>query len=214
MRAMRLRGREDIEERPGEPGTPRALGGRSPHVLTGVVPALALLSCALAQGGVILAPGGVSSEETAAPQWAGHLQAVQAALDRRNIGAAVQEWHQGYAAALRGRTWHGLIEVGDAYLRIAEIGALPGSAKPVARLLYLEALVQAKSQGSPEGALRAAAAFDRLGDRVVVEQCMRVAEASARRLRDVNALQQVAAARKRLVLRVSGPPDATRIGGR
>ena len=168
--------------------------------------ALSLLTCALA-------PDRVGGEEPPPSRWAGHLQAVDAALDRRDISAAVHEWHQGYAAALRIRTWHGLIEIGDAYLRIAEVAAFRGSAKPVARHLYLEALVQAKSQRSPEGALRAAAAFDRLGDRGVVEQCVRVAEASARWLRDAKALHQVADARERLSLQAIGPRDAERIDG-
>lgn len=144
----------------------------------------------------------VSGEEAAAARWAGHLEASVAALERGDVRAALQEWYLGYAMALRSRAWRGLIEAGDTYLRIAEVGGLHGSAKPMARQLYLEALVQAKSQRSPEGALRAAAAFDRLGDRVVVERCVRVAEISALGLGDANALRQVAEARRRLALDV------------
>src|SRR5262245_12545537 len=162
------------------------------------VPALVLLS-------YVLSASRVSGEELTPARWAAHLEAVGTALERGDVGAALREWYLGYAAALRTRTWLGLIEVGDAYLKIAEVGALPGSSKPVARHVYLEALVQAKSQRSPEGALRAAAAFERLGDRVVVEQCVRVAEASARRLGDAQALRQVASARRRLALQVEPP---------
>jgi hypothetical protein len=135
--------------------------------------------------------------------WVVHLQIADAALSRGDLGEAAHEWHQGFAAALRSRTWLGLLEVGDAYLRFAEAGAFPGSAKPMARSLYLEALVQAKSQHSPEGALRVAAAFDRLGDRSVVEQCVMVAESAARRRRDSHALHEVAVARERLALQIA-----------
>ena len=166
--------------------------------LRGSLPALALLSCALG-------PGGAGGEEAVPSRWAVHLEALGAALDRGDVAVAVREWYLGYAAALRTRTWLGLIEVGDAYLRIAEATAFTASSKPMARQVYLEALVQAKSQRSPEGALRAAEAFDRLGDRAVVEQCVRVAEDSARRLRNVSALHQVATARRRLTLQV--PPE-------
>lgn len=173
-----------------------------------VAPALALLSCAL---GSARAYG---ADEPAVPRWAAHLEAVGKALDRGDVSAALQEWRLGYAAALRSRTWLGLIEVGDAVLRIAEAGGLRGSAKPVARHLYLEALVQAKSRRSPEGALRAAAGFDRLGDRVVVEQCVRVAETAARRLGDADALHRVATVRRRLAHHPDQPPDLTRMGDR
>jgi len=161
--------------------------------------ALRRATAGLALLGCVLAPGWVNALEPAA-SWAHHLQTVDLALARGDISAAVQEWHQGFAAALRGRTWLGLVEVGDAYLRIAEVGGFRGSAKPMARHLYLEALVQAKSQRSPEGALRVAAAFARLGDRGVVEQCVRVAESAARRQRDAHAMHEVAAARERLAL--------------
>lgn len=163
---------------------------------------LALLGC-------VLAPSVVSALEPAAA-WANHLQTVDAALARGDIGMALQEWHQGFAAALRSRTWLGLVEAGDAYLRIAEVGAFRGSAKPMARHLYLEALVHAKSQRSPEGALRVAAAFDRLGDRGVVEQCVKVAESAARRQRDTHALHEVAAVRERLALTLVHGPESKR----
>lgn len=161
--------------------------------------ALRRATAGLALLGCVLAPGWVNALEPAA-SWAHHLQTVDLALDRGDISAAVQEWHQGFAAALRSRTWLGLVEVGDAYLRIAEVGGFRGSAKPMARHLYLEALVRAKSQRSPEGALRVATAFARLGDRGVVEQCVRVAESAARRQRDAHAMHEVAAARERLAL--------------
>jgi hypothetical protein len=154
------------------------------------VSGVALLACALT-------PRGASGLE-GFPAWALHGQAVDAALARGDIAAAMHQWHQGLAAALRSRTWLGLVEMGDAYLRIAEAGGLRGPAKPVARSVYLEALVQAKSQRSADGALHVAAAFERLGDRVVVEQCVRVAEAQARRQRDAQALLEAAALRERM----------------
>jgi hypothetical protein len=164
-----------------------------------VAPALAVLSCVLTQDPV------VAGDLAAATPWSGPLHAVDAALARRDLATAVDEWHHARVAALRSRKWQGLAEVGDAYVRMVAAGAFSAPAKPLARSLYLEALVWAKSQRSAEGALRMAAAFDRLGDRGVVEQCVKVAANAARRQRDVAALHQVAEARERLVLQAATP---------
>jgi hypothetical protein len=166
--------------------------------VTGLVVVAALLAGAL--GGPA-----VSTAEPAST-WGTHLEAADAALARGDLADATHEWHHGLGAALRGRTWLGLLEAGDAYLRLAEAGALAGSAKPVARSLYLEALVQAKAQRSAAGALRAAAAFDRLGDRGVVAQCLAVAESVARSQRDEPALRDVALTRERLGLPATSAP--------
>jgi hypothetical protein len=171
-----------------------------PTAFRAAVPALAMLSCVLSHGEVL-------AEEPPGAPWSGHLQALDAALDRRDIAAATEAWHHAHVAALKSRMWKGLADVGDAYIRLAAAGAFPGPAKPMARYLYLEALVWAKSQRSIEGALRMAAAFDRLGDRGVVEQCVRVAEAAARRARNASALHQVAEARDRL----AQPPATSRM---
>ena len=153
----------------------------------------------------------VSGADPAA-SWAAHLQAADAALMRGEHGEAAHEWHQSFSAVLRSRTWLGLVEVGDAYLRLAEAGTLPVSAKPVARSLYLEALVHAKSQRSPAGVLRVASAFDRLGDRDVAAQCLRAAESVARAQRNELALRDVAVARERLGLALRPAPRGRAVG--
>ena len=159
-------------------------------LLRGAAVAAMMLASALAAPGV--------SRADPPATWAAHLQAADLALMRGDHSDAAHEWHQALSAVLRSRTWLGLLEVGDAYLRLAEAGSLPASAKPVARSLYLEALVQAKSQRSSGGVLRVAAAFERLGDRDAAAQCLRAAESVARAGRDAPALRDVAAARERL----------------
>lgn len=150
---------------------------------------------------------GRGSRATTAP-WAGHLETANIALARGDVSGAVAAWHEGYGVALRSRTWQGLVETADAYLQIAEAGSFRASAKPMARQIYLNALTRAKAQRSVEGALRVATAFDALGDREVVEHCVKVAEGVARRQRDGAAMEQVAAARSRFAQQMIRPRAA------
>jgi hypothetical protein len=154
----------------------------------------------------VLAPASTGDQQPSA--WAVHLEATNVALARGDINRAVEVWHDGYAAALRSRTWQALVEVGDAYLQIADAGSFRASAKPMARRIYLDALTRARAQRSVDGALRVATAFDGLGDREVVEQCVRVAEKMAREQRDATTMQQVTAARARLALQLGRPRTA------
>jgi hypothetical protein len=100
------------------------------------------------------------------------------------VSAAVGAWHDAYGAALASRGWEGMIAVGDAFLRIGvEAGTRNGS-RPNARQAYLNALIRAHRDGSPDGMRRAAEAFAALGDHAVATQCLRVAdELAARRKR-------------------------------
>ena len=68
----------------------------------------------------------------------------------------------------------------------------------------MEALARAQAERSVEGALRAAAAFDGLGDAEMVERCVRIAEVIARQRNDAAARQQVLRARARFVGRLAG----------
>jgi coenzyme F420-reducing hydrogenase delta subunit len=52
---------------------------------------------------------------------------------------------------------------------------MPGGARMNARDAYLIALIRARRSGSVDGALRSAEAFQELGDRVIVEQCLYIA---------------------------------------
>lgn len=108
--------------------------------------------------------------------WTEHVRAMDQALAEMNATAAVRAWRNAYAAALGMPGWRGLVEVATASLRI---GAIPGFGKASearARETYWTALFRARQQGSLNGVLDAAEAFGALGDRPMVEQCIRVAE--------------------------------------
>ena len=108
--------------------------------------------------------------------WTSHLEAMDTAITTSNASGAVLAWRHAYAAALDQPGWRGLVDVAGAALRI---GAIPGfrkAAESRARESYWTALFRARRQGSLNGVLDAAEAFGTLGDRVMVEQCIRIAE--------------------------------------
>jgi hypothetical protein len=109
------------------------------------------------------------------------------AASKRAVDAA-------YGAAIRSRRWERLTEVGDAYVRLGDRAGARLATAPQARRAYLDALLLARRDGSPEGVLRVAEAFDALGDRAVVEQCLRIAEGLAAQSRDEMARARVRAA--------------------
>ena len=116
---------------------------------------------------------------TAEGSWTQHLQRMDEALGEGNASAAVRAWRHAYAAALGSPGWVGLVEVAAASLRI---GAIPGFARASearARETYRTALFRARQQGSLNGVLDAAEAFGAIGDRSMVEQCIRIAESLA-----------------------------------
>jgi hypothetical protein len=116
----------------------------------------------------------------AAP-WAPHVERVDEALAQDNVSAALRAWGNAYTAALGSRRWEGLIEVGDAYLRIGDRVAYRPAFAAKAREAYLAALFRARRQNSLDGVLRAADAFAALGDRQVVAQCLKLARELAGR---------------------------------
>lgn len=129
--------------------------------------------------------------------WAAHIREVDEALAEKNVGVAERAWQEAYLAALGGRGWEGLIAVGDAARRIAAV-ADPRSA-PEAKVLqtYLVALVRARQQRSLDGVLRTGEAFASLGDREVVDLCIRIAESLAAQLRDARARSRLRALKER-----------------
>jgi hypothetical protein len=75
--------------------------------------------------------------------------------------------------------WRGLIEAGQACLRLGgAVGARP-SAEPEARRAYFAALYRACRENSFEGILCTAEAFAALGDHEAVEECLGLAELQA-----------------------------------
>ncbi len=141
---------------------------------------------------------GESLTGSATPPWAVPLQRVDTALASRNVRAAEEAWHDAHRAALGSRQrWDGLIEVGEAYLRIGEVANERQAPKATGRRLYLTALSRARQLGSQDGVLRTAEAFAVLGDREAVSQCLDVADRVAERARDPQARARVEAFRVR-----------------
>jgi hypothetical protein len=132
----------------------------------------------------------IESALTHAP-WAPHLDAMDEAISGANASAAVLAWRHAYSSALDQPGWRGLVEVAGAALRI---GAIPGfmkAAESRARESYWTALFRARRQGSLNGVLDAAEAFGALGDQVMVEQCIRIAERLALLTGDADAADRV-----------------------
>jgi hypothetical protein len=123
--------------------------------------------------------------------WTPHLEAMDAAIAAGNASAAVLAWRHAYSAALDQPGWRGLVHVAGAALRIAVIPGFRKAAESRARESYWTALFRARRQGSLTGVLDAAEAFGTLGDRVMVEQCIRIAERLALLTGDAEAADRV-----------------------
>ena len=116
----------------------------------------------------------VNDEGTPRP-WTAPITDMDRAIAQGTVTAAVRAWRRAYMLAVNDLGWEGLIEVARACRRI---GAIPGFAKTSedrARETYWLALFRARRQGSLQGVLESAEAFGALGDRAMVEQCIRVA---------------------------------------
>jgi hypothetical protein len=123
--------------------------------------------------------------------WTPHLEAMDLAIATGNASAAVLAWRHAYSAALDQPGWRGLVHVAGAALRIAAIPGFRKAAESRARESYWTALFRARRQGSLNGVLHAAEAFSTLGDRVMVEQCIRIAERLTLLTGDVEAADRV-----------------------
>ena len=107
--------------------------------------------------------------------WEPHVRWVNELLDRGDLSAATFAWRDAYGAALDGSGWEGLIAVGDAFVRLADLARVPHGARDNARQAYLAAFIRAERAGSVDGIVRTASAFARLGEYAVSEQCLRIA---------------------------------------
>jgi len=123
--------------------------------------------------------------------WTTHLEGMDVAIAANNASAAVLAWRHAYAAALDQPGWRGLVEVAGAALRIGAIPGFKKAAESRARESYWTALFRARRQGSLDGVLDTAEAFGTLGDRVMVEQCIRIAERLAVLTGDADAADRV-----------------------
>jgi hypothetical protein len=108
--------------------------------------------------------------------WGPSLAAVEDALANSDVGAAERAWQDAYGAALGARSWRGLVNVGDAAVRIGIVARhLPPYATRACEA-YLAAIIRARAEHAVDGLAHAAAAFDALGDRHVASDCRRVME--------------------------------------
>jgi hypothetical protein len=116
--------------------------------------------------------------------WQARLLKVEQAMARGDFAAAENLWREAYAAALRSRHWEGVIAAGDTYRALGARAGFREASVAKARQAYLSALFRARSEGSLAGVLITAERFAELGDREVVEQCIRVARRVAAQSRD------------------------------
>ncbi len=113
--------------------------------------------------------------------WRQHLREMEDAIVTGQAAAAVRAWHRAHAAVIDQPGWQPIVRVAEAARRI---GAIPGFARAAearARETYWIALFRAHREGSLAGVLETAEGFGVLGDRNMVEQCIRIAEGLATR---------------------------------
>jgi hypothetical protein len=103
------------------------------------------------------------------------------ALARNDLSTAQRAAYDAFVTTLVTVTWEGKIAVGQAYQRLAERSEWQVEALKTARKAYFDAFVLARQQGSLDGVLESAAAFARLGDPAVVDQCLMFARILAER---------------------------------
>lgn len=130
--------------------------------------------------------------------WAAHIREVDRALASKNLNAAERAWRDAYLAAGGSRLWQGMVEVGDASLRIGAAAGFPEAAEATARRAYLAGFSRARQLASVDGVLRAAVAFAALGDRDVAEHCLRIAESLAKEAHSAKAWSRVSAFKAQL----------------
>ena len=121
-------------------------------------------------------PATAMRDASPTPSWSGHLRSVDRALGRRDLDGARQAWQNAHLAAVESLSWDDLIATGHACLRVGGATGARPSAEATARRAYFAALYRACRENSFDGILRAAEAFDDLGDREVVEECLGLAE--------------------------------------
>jgi len=120
---------------------------------------------------------------------------VRNPLLRPDVVAAVRAWHDDYRAAVLSGHPDRLVATGDAYRRIGHFAGRHEPFDAKAREIYLAALFRARQQESFDGVLVAGEAFAALGDREMVQQVMRMAQALAGRDAERQADVRVFAAR-------------------
>jgi hypothetical protein len=136
--------------------------------------------------------------------WQGHLLKVEQAMAAGNFATAELLWREAYAAALKSRHWEGVVAAADTYRALGARAGFRGAAVARARKAYLTALFRARSEGSLAGVLITAERFAELGDREVVEQCIRVARKVSAQSRDPYAEEHLRAFTERWAASAQG----------
>jgi hypothetical protein len=108
--------------------------------------------------------------------WEQHLHDMDICIASGHAAAAVRSWHRAHAAVVDQPGWEPIVRVAEAAERIGAIAGFARAADARARETYWIALFRAHREGSLAGVLQAAEGFARLGDRSMVDQCIRIAE--------------------------------------
>ena len=130
--------------------------------------------------------------------WQARLLRVEQAIAVNDVDGAALLWRDAHAAALRSRHWEGMVAVADTYRALGAQADFLAASLAKARQTYLRALLRARREGSLAGVRIVAARFAELGDREVVERCMRVARRVAAHSRDPYADEHLRAFADRL----------------
>lgn len=112
-----------------------------------------------------------------AREWARTLARIDDALQAGDSGAAVTAWRDAYREAVRSGRWEPMLDVAEAALQIGDVPELPPTSRAIARRGYLAAFFRARAERSIDGVLRICEGFTILGDRDVVEHCVRTGHA-------------------------------------
>jgi hypothetical protein len=137
-------------------------------------------------------------------QWVSALAAVEEALARDDVGAAVRAWQTAVGVAHGERRWEGLLDAGDASLRIGSVPRIHERPEAGARSMYVEALFRARQQRSLRGIVQVAQRFAWLGDMEVVERSLRMTDSLVPTVAaDAETLAALEILRVRSVLRLS-----------
>ena len=134
--------------------------------------------------------------------WADSLKAFDVALAQGHVAVAERALQSAHAAALGSLTWEGMVEVGDAYRRLAEASSAWRPRDTRAHDAYLSALFRARRQESLDGVFRIAEGFAVLGEREPVNLCIQVAKGLAARVPDVKERERAFASIERVARRL------------
>jgi hypothetical protein len=144
------------------------------------------------------------SKVSTAP-WAAAIEAMDEALARGDVRAALKAREDARLAALASERWEGMAMVGGATLRLAQTTGLLVSMEPAVRRAYVFALHRARRQGSLDGVLCITRAFAGLGDRDLVVSGFAIADRLAVKSREPRAAERVRALEEELAAGMTWP---------